>query len=435
MAGFPAIVPASVLQGGAKAPNNRIHVAMIGIGRVGRGHLRYFLGQDDIRVIGLCDVQQTVREKQKSIVDAAYGDNSCSTYNDFRELLARPDLDAVLIAAPEHWHPLIGIEAARRGKHMYYEKPLSLTVEQGKAVREAVRRYGVVFQFGTQQRSSPFYRFTCELVRNGRIGQLKTVVVGSSGGPGKRLDPERIDPVPPGFDWDMWLGPAPWTPYSDLRVSALWMHIYDYGLGGMDGAYGIHDIDIAQWVNDADDTGPISVEGTGRLHSDIRDTVAEYDLEYKYANGVQLHYLDLPAARKRYPQFEKGPGLAVVCIGTEGWIYVSRQGVVTYPESLMRTTIGPNEIHVRKSDDHHRNFLDAIRTGKETVSPVEVAVRDETICQMGDLAVRLGRKLNWDPVKEEFVGDEQANRRLSRLMRSPWRLDPPEMTGETRRSS
>jgi hypothetical protein len=342
----------------------------------------------------------------------------------------------VLIATPEHWHPLIGIEAARRGKHMYYEKPLSLTLEQGKAVREAVRRYGVAFQFGTQQRSSQYYRFTCELVRNGRIGQLQTIAVGSPGAPPKPLPPEKPDPVPPGFDWDMWLGPAPWTAYSDLRVSALWMSIYDYGLGSMDGAYGIHDIDIAQWVNDADHTGPVSVEGAGRLHRDLRDTVATYDLEYKYANGVRIHYMDLATAKVRYPQFQHGSGPAVVCIGTKGWIYVSRQGVVTHPESLTRTVIGPNEIHVARSDDHHRNLLEAIRTGKQTVSPVDVAVRDESICQMGDLAIRLGRKLRWDPAKEEFIDDDEANRRLSRLMRSPWRLDPPELpAADARRTS
>ncbi|MCL4401910.1 MAG: Gfo/Idh/MocA family oxidoreductase [Acidobacteria bacterium] len=208
-------------------------------------------------MIAVCDVQQAVRERQKAIVDAKYGDNACSMYNDFRELLARPDLDAVVIAVPEHWHPLIGIEAARRGKHMYYEKPLSLTLEQGKAVREAVERAGVAFQFGTQQRSGRDYRFACELVRNGRIGQLQTIAVGSPGAPPKQLPPEGTDPVPPGFDWNMWLGPAPWTEYSELRVSALWMHIYDYGLGSIDGAYGIHDVDIAQWMNNADSTGPL----------------------------------------------------------------------------------------------------------------------------------------------------------------------------------
>jgi hypothetical protein len=241
---------------------------------------------------------------------------------------------------------------------------------------------------------------------------------------------ERPAPVPSGLDWDLWLGPAPWAPYSDLRYTRTWMSIYDYGLGGIGGEYGVHDVDIGQWANNSDDTTPISVEGTGELYHDIRDTLTLYDIEYKYANGVRMAYMDLVTARKRYWQFQfgesvKGVSVGLILLGTEGWIWVSRAGMRTYPESLMRTVFGPNDVRVLRSDDHKDNFLDAVRTGQPTVCPVEVGTHDEIICQMGDIAVRMKRKLNWDPVKEVFKDDETANRKLGRVMRSPWRLEIP----------
>jgi len=389
---------------------------------MGTGHVRGFLRHQDVRVTAVCDVRKTYRDRAKKIVDEHYGDQACEAYDDFRELLARDDVDAVMIATPEHWHALIGIEAARRGKHMYYEKPMSLTVAEAKAVREAVNCYGVVFQFGTQQRSSHDYRFTCELVRNGKIGQLHTIMIGSAGGEYSRIPNQRPQPVPPGFDYDMWLGPAPWAPYCDVRVSRTWMFISDYGLGCLDGAWGIHDVDIAQWVNDSDASGPIEVEGSGRFYDDIRDAAYSWEVEHKYANGVRLIHMDLVTARKRAEQFRIRNYMASVIFGTEGWIYVSRRGMQTHPESLMRTVIGPNEIKVIKSDSHHRNFLDAIKTGQPTISSVEAAVRAETVCQQADIAMRLGRKLRWDPVREVFIDDEEANRMLSRAMRSPWHL-------------
>jgi hypothetical protein len=232
--------------------------------------------------------------------------------------------------------------------------------------------------------------------------------------------------VPAGFDYDLWLGPAPWAPYSDLRVSPYWMEISDYGLGHIGGLWGVHDIDIAQWANDADCTAPVSVEGTGLFFDDIRDTAYIYDIEYKYANGVRCVYMDLTTAKKRVDQFKFGQ-MASCFMGTKGWVYVSREGMRTHPEWLMREVIGPSEIKVIKSDDHRRNFLNAVRTGDLPISHIETAARDETICQMGQAAMKLGRKLHWDPVKEVFIDDADANRMLSRAMRSPWRLDAPEL--------
>jgi predicted dehydrogenase len=422
--GFPTIIPSSALGAdGAKPPSDRITLGCIGVGRQGGGDMRGFLQHDDVRVVAICDVQESARQRAKALVDQRNGDHNCVNYNDFRELLERKDIDALLMATGERWTPYIGIAAARAGKHMYYEKPLALTVEQAKAVRAAVKQSGVVFQFGTQQRSSQYFRFACELVRNGKIGQLKTIAIGSSGG-GPRLEAEVPKDPPPGFDWDMWLGPAPWVPYSDLRTSVYWLRIADYGLGNLAGGWGIHDLDIAQWVNNSDDTTPVTVEGTGTLYDDIRDTIATYDIESTYANGVKIKFMDGATARRQFNQF--GPGNSDVLIGTEGWIWVSRTGMRTYPESLMRTVIGPNDQRVIYSPDHRTNFLDSIRTGRKNVSTVDVAAHDEMIAQMGDIAVRLKRKLHWDPVKEEFIGDDQANRRLSRPARGPWRLEVPD---------
>jgi predicted dehydrogenase len=425
--GFPTIIPSSALGAdGSTAPSDRITLGCIGVGRQGGGDMRGFLQHDDVRVVAICDVQETARKAAKGLVDVRNGDKACATYNDFRELLERKDIDALLMATGERWTPYIGIAAARAGKHMYYEKPLALTVENAKAVRAAVKQSGVVFQFGTQQRSSQYFRFACELVRNGKIGQLKTIAIASSGG-GPRLPAEEPKEPPPGFDWNMWLGPAPWMPYSDLRTSVYWLRISDYGLGNLAGGWGIHDLDIAQWVNDSDGTTPVTVEGTGTLYDDIRDTVATYDIEHTYANGVKIKFMDGATARRQFNQF--GPNNSDVLIGTEGWIWVSRQGMKTEPESLMREVIGPNDKHVLFSPDHRTNYLDAIRTGKPNVSPIEVAAHDEMIAQMADIAVRLKRKLHWDPIKEQFIDDEQANRRLAKTARGPWRLEVPDALG------
>ncbi len=422
--GVPSIIPASALGAdGATPPSDRITLGSIGVGMMGSNHVRGFLQHEDARLVAVCDVRESARQRAQGMANAKYGDKSCAAYNDFRELLARQDIDAVVIATPEFWHPFIGIAAARAGKHMYYEKPMSRTVEEAQALREAVRRSGVVFQFGTQQRSSFYFRHACELVRNGKIGQLKSIAVGSAGGYLHRdLQIASPQPVPAGLDWEMWLGPAPWAPYSDLRTAEFtWMNIYDYGLGGMGGEYGIHDLDIAQWVNDADHTGPVSVEGAGKFYRDIRDVVSDYEVEYVYANGVRLNFMDLATARKRVAQFAAERGVGVAIFGTEGWIWVSRTNIRTQPESLTRTLIGPNEIRVTRSNDHKRNFLDAIRTGSPTISTVESGARDEMVCQMADIAIRLKRKLRWDPVNELF-DNEAANRMLSRPARSPWRL-------------
>jgi predicted dehydrogenase len=424
VAGFPAIVPSSALgRDGYVAPSERIVFGSIGVGRQGSGDMKGFLAQPDVRMAAICDVQQATRERSQATVNRHYGDTQCTTYNDYRELLARSDIDAVMIATGERWHPLISIAAANHGKHMYCEKPLGLSIAECKAVRETVNRNSVSFQFGTQQRSSFNYRHAVELVRNGKIGELKTIMVGTVHGPRDKLYGIPKEP-PPGFDYDLWLGPCPWAPYSDMRVSiAAWLFISDYGLGCLDGAWGVHDIDIAQWVNDADATGPIEVEGTCSFYTDIRDTPYEWTVEHKYANGVRLIHMDMVSAKKRAPEFNSMPSNgATVIFGSKGWIYVSRAGMVTNPARLATERIGPNEIRVIRSDDHKRNLLNAIRTGQRTICPVESAVRTQTVNQQAYISMSLGRKLHWDPVQEQFIDDAEANRWLSRPMRSPWHL-------------
>lgn len=418
----PMIVPRHVVAGsGQTAPSDRITLAAIGVGRMGGGHVRGFLKMPDVRITAICDVRQETRDRFKAAVDGQYGDASCGAYADFRELLARPDVDAVVIATGENWHPLVAIEAARRGKHMYCEKPLSTTLAEGLVVRQAVEKSGVVFQFGTQQRSSHNYRHTAELVRNGYIGDVSTVMIGSAGG-GKpnTIEPEILKEPPAGFDYDMWLGPAPYVPYSDVRVSlSAWLFIRDYGLGSLGGAWGIHDVDAAQFYLDTDDTTPVEIEGRALHYQDIRDAPYSWTVEHKYANGITVIHMDLVTAKRRAKQFELG-NMASLVTGSKGWIWVNRQAMHTEPASLMETAIGPNEKRVIFSDDHKRNFLDAIRTGNRPISPLNAAVHAETVCQQADIAMRLQRKLRWDPKAERFIGDEQANRMLSRAIRAPW---------------
>jgi predicted dehydrogenase len=297
---------------------------------------------------------------------------------------------------------------------------MSLSIAENSAMRAAVRRAGVVFQFGTQQRSSENYRRAVELVRNGKIGVLKTMMIGSATAPANRVYPPQ--PVPPGFNYDMWLGSAPWAPYCDERCTRNWTHISDYSLGCLSSAWGIHDVDIAQWAAEADSTGPVETEGWGEFMKEgLYDTAERWEVEHRYASGVKLIHMDMPTAVKRAWQFRL-QWMSMLFEGTEGWIHVSRNSFHCHPESLARLVIGPNEKRVIFSNDHRRNFLDAIRTGAPTISPLEAAVRADAVCHHAHIAIRLKRKLRWDPVHEEFIGDADANRMLSRPMRAPWRL-------------
>ena len=416
---FPYLVPSSALgKAGTVAPSNRIVMGSIGLGIKGTGLMRGFLGHKDVQVVAVCDVYENQRQKAKSIVDQHYGNEDCATYSDFRGVCQRRDIDAVCIATPDHWHVLVSLEAARNGKDMYTEKALGLSVAWDKALREACHRYGTVFQWGTQQRSDRNFRFACELVRNGRIGKLRTILVGA---PHDFTFPNQpTQPMPDGLDYDMWLGPAPLAPYTYQRCRpftkeegySIWYHISDYCLGGIGGYYGVHHVDIAQWGHGTDHTGPVEIKGTAVFPEDgLADCAISWKVKHTYADGVTMIYTD----NKQNKQ-------GVVFQGTEGWVYVSRKGIWAEPKSLLKSVIGPDEIHLAESRDHQRNFLDAVKTRKKTICPIDVAVRTDTICHLTDICTRLGRKLHWDPEKEDFVSDPKARRMLTRPMRSPWHL-------------
>lgn len=417
--GFPHIVPgraravargAAVGKGGRTAPSNRIAVGCIGVGPQGNGVMNNFLRRRDARVVAVCDVQAPRRDATKQRVDAHYGDTGCATYNDFRDLVARDDIDAVLIASTDHWHVLHGLAAARAGKDMYIEKPLGLSLAENRALRDAVRDHGCIFQFGTQQRSSGNFRFACELVQNGRIGALERIRVGA---PASHAAPNFPPmPVPDWLDYDLWLGQAPEAPYTEKRIiNDFWWHISDYALGFVAG-WGIHHVDIAQWGNAADTTGPVEIEGAGVFPEDgMCNCAVSWNIDCAYANGVRMNFTD----NGQNPQ-------GVIFEGSEGKVYVRRGYIEADPPALLRAPIEPGEIHLYESNDHVGNFLDCIRSRATTVCPIETAVRSDTVCHLSDIAMRTGRKLHWDPKAERFIGDDGANRMLSRAMRSPWTL-------------
>jgi predicted dehydrogenase len=412
---FPQIVPAGALgRGGRTAPSNRIVMAHIGVGGQGTQHVvggpwtqkGGLTGRDDVQVVAVCDVNKLRRENGRSLVNQRYGNQDCAVYGDFRELLARKDIDAVLIATGERWHPLLSMYAARAGKDIYCEKPSSVTIQEVLALRETIRRYGTVFQAGTQQRSSSSFRFACELVRNGYIGTLKEIVVGVGGPPAYRQCDLPAQPTPDWLDYDLWLGPAPWRPYNANLVGG-WMAYRDFSGGEMTN-WGAHHFDIAQWGNGMDGSGPVEI-----LPPDGKDIRV---LTYRYANGVVLTRDPERTAR------ESPDGNGVLFVGTKGKVAVWRYDLKTWPESLKHQQIGPNEIHLHSAENHHTDFLNAVRTRNRPGADIAVAARSITVCHLGNIAYELGRPVRWDPDHERFVGDPDADRLFARRMRSPWHL-------------
>ncbi|MBN2562116.1 MAG: Gfo/Idh/MocA family oxidoreductase [Phycisphaerae bacterium] len=413
--------------GGVPA-SERVAIGHIGVGNRGGGLLGYFLNLPDCRCVAVCDPFESRRTQQAKRVDDHYAkkDKSvsgkgCAAYRDFRELIARDDIDAVVIATPDHWHVPIAVAAAREGKDLYVEKPLGLSIEQDLTLRETVNRYRRVFQYGTQQRSTPLFRHACELVRNGRIGKVHTINVWCPSG--EQGGSTKVEPPPADLDYDMWLGPAPQAPYTADRCSARGAYwVSDYALGFVAG-WGAHPLDIAQWGNDTDDTGPIEYEGRGVFPTDgLYDTAISWDVHCLYANGVKMRFMSPDAAAPIATQYGLQQALGTMFIGDKGWIDVDRTRMYADPPSLLNETIAPDELHLYESNHHWNDFISAVKTRSGTVSPIEVAVRGDTISQLSEIAIRTGRKITWDPGKETLVGDETASRMLTRAMRSPWRL-------------
>ncbi len=408
--------------------SNRVNLGCIGLGIQGTNNMKTFLGHPEARVAAVCDVHETQRLAAKKVVDDFYGNSDCAMYRDFRELLARQDIDAVQITTPDHWHPLIAVAAARQGKHLYQEKPMGWSFRAAHAVQKAVHESGIIFQFGTQQRSGGNFRLACELVRNGKIGQLKTILVGVPGSV-STCPLQPVEPVPKELDYDLWLGPAPMVPYCYQRCRpytakegwSVWYAIQDYCLG-MIGNWGVHHLDIAQWGNGTELSGPTEIEGKGEFPKGrLTDVAVSWQVENRYANGVTLIHMD-DGTSKKHPLQAGGHGHGVMFLGTEGWVHVDRQKLDANPSSLLKTKLGPNEIHLFKSDNHHANFIDAVKRRSQPAAPIDIAVRTDTLCNLQQIAIKLERKLRWDPEKEQFLRDDQANAMLDRPMRAPWKL-------------
>ena len=413
---LPQLVPASALgANGAVAPSERVTLGCIGVGWMGTSNLESFLEQQDAQVVALCDLDDDHLAHAKSLVDRHYGNSDCRTYHDFRELLARRDIDAVSLGLPDHWHAIPAIAAAQAGKDIYGEKPLSHSLAEGRAMCDAVARHNRIWQTGSWQRSEYRFRFACELVRNGRIGKVKHVEVGLPAGHtdfAGTKGQEQITPPPPQLDYDFWLGPAPYAPYAKARVHKNWRWILDYGGGQLLDWVG-HHVDIAHWGMGFDTSSPVEVEGEGEYPSTgLYNTATRYRLLTRYADGLTMiiagGHDDIRGGTK--------------WIGEHGWIWVTRGAMDAEPKKLLREKIGPEEIHLYRSPGHWRNFLDCVKSRARTITPCEVAHHSATPGHLGQIAMQLGRKIRFDPEKEQIIGDPTASMMLGNAMRSPWRL-------------
>ena len=410
---FPSLIPSTAMGAGvATAPSDRIVMGAIGVGSMGTGDMHNFLGRKEVQMVAVCDVDRRHRENAKRAVDQRYSSASCEAYLDYRELIDRGDLDAVMTALPDHWHALPAIRAARAGLHIHGQKPFARSIREGRAMCDAIARYGVVWQTGSQQRSDGKFRRACELVRNGRLGKILKVEVGlPTGGRGGNHPPE--DP-PDYLDWNFWLGPAPWRPYCKFSGNAPhwdWRWIMDYS-GGQLTDWAGHHIDIAQWGLGFERTGPVRIEGRGQYPEDgIYDVPMTYRFTCTYANG-----LEMTVANNQ--QLAQGARW----YGEHGWIHVSRGGLSAEPARILDEVIGPNEIHLYRSNDHYGNFLECIKTGKETVAPAEIGHRSISVGLLGEIAMLTGRAIRWNPDTEEINDDPGASALLGRPYREPWTL-------------
>ncbi len=397
-------------------PSERLLLGCIGMGSMGTGNMRDFLNFPEVQIVAVCDVDRSRREAAQAMVNEYYGTKDCRGYNDFRELLEKEELNLVSIALPDHWHAIPAIAAARKGLDIYGEKPLALTIPQGRAMVNAVHRHGVIWQTGSWQRSQTNFWKACTLVRNGRIGTVSRVEVGLPTGP--RCEPQPEMPIPEGFDYDMWLGPAPYAPYTEKRCHWNFRWILDYS-GGQLTDWAAHHCDIANWGMGTEYAGPTEVIPIAADYpkDGLWNAAVDYHFECKFPAGVS------PVAPDGFVMSvsNKHRGGAKF-IGTDGWVWVDRGGFETDPPQLKDSEIGSNEIILYKTDNHKRNFLDCVRTRKETITPIEPAHRAITIAHLGNIAMQLNRAVRWDPVHEKILDDPEAQRKLDRSMRAPWHI-------------
>ncbi len=423
----PLVVPARVLgRGGEVAPSERLGLGCIGVGGQGQGNMRNLMAEREVQLVALCDVEQGAgpRGLEAALATARahaeklgrpLGEKDVAVYRDFREKLARPDIDIVCIATPDHWHGVIAVAAARAGKDIYCEKPLTNSIPEGRAVCEAVARYGRVLQTGSHERSNDSCRFAWELVNNGRIGDLREVEIRL---PTNEPHHQRIRSMtrplepsepPKSLDYDFWLGPAPWRPYFEPAVHFGWRFVLATGGGEMTDR-GAHVLDLVQFIHNADHTGPVELWAQGRrCGSPIFDAFMDFEFEYRYADGLRVRGTSQGAR-----------GLKL--IGSKGWIFIHIHGgrLEANPPSLLRERIGPSERHTERSPGHHRNFVDCVRSRRKPIAHEEIGHRTATICHLLNASMVLGRPLRWDPVAERIVGDDEADRWIRRPLRYPW---------------
>jgi predicted dehydrogenase len=428
--GAPLIIPARILGAdGGVAPSNRIAMGFIGTGRqVFHANLPWHLASKETQVVAVCDVDSWRMEQAKKKVEEAYAAQAssstykgCATYGDFRELLARKDIDAVMISTQDHWHAYMAIAAAKAGKDVALEKPISLTVAEGRAIAEAMKKYGRVFRTDTEVRSELKFLKLVQVVRNGRIGQVKRVLAGVPKDPPPLAENPAPMPVPPELNYDLWQGPAPVRPYTEQRVHYRqaglnysskgpgWFHIRDYGLGVILN-WGAHILDITQWALNTERTGPIEVEGKGEFPKDnLWDVLQKFEVQYRYTNGIEVV---LTNAGRPFVRVE----------GTEGWIentWFKPEGFIASNESLLQWKPGPNDIQFPLITEK-QDFVNCVKTRKETMIPAEIGHRTATMCQIGHIALETGGKLKWNPETECFTNNDEANKLLTRPHRSPW---------------
>lgn len=430
--GFPSIVPASVL--GKNAPSNTLNIAAIGVGRISRDHdMHETLKYNHARIMAVCDLDKKRLQDGKKFVNDYYTNKTgkpydgVKMYDDHRELLLNKDIDGVLISTPDHSHAYLGIHAVEAGKDVYLQKPASLTIAEGRALSNAVHKSGRILQIGSQQRSSPQFRYAAELVRNGRIGQLKEVYIGLPSDPGGEIEPEM--PIPSSFNYDAWLGSTPYVYYTEKRVHPQndysrpgWLRCEQFGAGMITG-WGSHHIDCAHWAMDTEYAGPAEVWGKADFpKSGLWDVHGIFTTYGKYANGVKMTVsTELPNGIK--------------FVGTEGWIFVTRGAYKASPNEpavpnqkaltasnpkIIESVIGPNEINLYKSEEHHGDWLNSMITRKQPIAPVEVGHRSCSTCLIHHIAMRLPRTLKWDYMNERFINDDEANSLLNRPHRFPY---------------
>lgn len=432
----PTIVPSFVL--GKNAPSNRVNIAQIGCGRMGRGDLSSVMRHEKVRFMAVCDLDSNRMQEGRQLILDNYAKMGMpkavdvKMYGDYRELLQNKDIDGVVISTPDHWHSQPAIEAALAGKDIYLQKPTSLTIKEGRQLSDIVHRTGVIFQIGSQQRSAQQFRYACELVRNGRIGDIQTIKIGLPGDPGGDEEPEM--PIPKNLNYEMWLGSTPYVYYTEKRVHPHsgydrpgWLRCEQFGAGMITG-WGAHHLDIAHWGMGTEYTGPVEVEAEAKFPSSgLWNVHGDFLMKAKYANGTSM------LVSGEYPN-------GVRFEGTEGWIFVTRGNYqvtesdpVTFDANrksldasdpkILTSVIGPDEIHLYESSDHYFNWVDSMISRKQPIAPVEVAHRSCSACLLGGIAMHLPGKLYWDPAKERFINNDAANAMVSRAQRFPYGTD------------